>query len=198
MTITQSSSVDRVLITLSPDGTLRGAQQERLRMIRDDDTVISAAYEPAEALDAQALAAVLPDSAVLLAQVAALQASLTAAEQDRDAAVAERDQLRAQLGMQPASAVPAISDRQFASELRHRGIITLDESLAYLGRGAIPAALQALLNQIDDSVVRNDTLELLTGATLFVRAHPATDAIGAAFGWTPNQIDEFFLAAAQR
>lgn len=198
MTITQSLSVDRVLITLAPDGALRGAQQERLRTIRDDDDVISAAYDPAEPLDSQALMAILPDSAALLAQVAALQASLTAAERDRDAAVAERDQLRARLGTQPASPVPAISDRQFASELRRRGIITLDESLAYLGRGAMPAALQALLDQITDQVVHDDTLELLTGATLFVRTHPATNAVGAAFGWSSDQIDEFFLAAAQR
>jgi glutathione S-transferase len=33
--------------------------------------------------------------------------------------------------------------------------------------------------------------------TLFERTHPLTNAIGAAFGLAPSQVDLFFVAAAQ-
>jgi hypothetical protein len=37
---------------------------------------------------------------------------------------------------------------------------------------------------------------LLSGATLFQRNHPLTDAIAAAQGMKPDQVDDFFRAAA--
>lgn len=94
--------------------------------------------------------------------------------------------------------VAPISDRQFASELRHRGLITLEESLAYLGRGEIPAQLLGLINQITDDAERDNTLELVTGATSFVFEHPASIKIGALFQWTDDQRRQFWIAAGLR
>jgi hypothetical protein len=64
--------VERVLITLNPDGSFRGAHQERLSQVLRDGEVIGERQEPAEPLTAEALISVLPDAAASLAQVAAL------------------------------------------------------------------------------------------------------------------------------
>jgi hypothetical protein len=119
---------------------------------------------------------------------------------ERDAAVAERDALQAQIAQLTATpSVPeSISDRQFASELRHRGIITLDESLDYLGRGEIPAQLLGLIDQIADPIEHDSTLELVTGATVFVFDNPASIKIGQLFGWSEEQRREFWIEAGKR
>lgn len=72
MALTQQTYVERILIVLNPDGTLKGAHQERLEAIVDGETVLSVKQLGAEPLDAQALANVLPDQAALAAQVQTL------------------------------------------------------------------------------------------------------------------------------
>jgi hypothetical protein len=37
---------------------------------------------------------------------------------------------------------------------------------------------------------------IVSGATTFERSHPLTVAIGAAYGWTSDQIDAFFRMAS--
>ncbi len=72
MAIVAEEYVERVLIVLNADQTLKGAQQERLRTIRDGDTVLQHLQLPPEPIGAQTLANVLPASAALLSQVEAL------------------------------------------------------------------------------------------------------------------------------
>jgi hypothetical protein len=67
------SYVERVLIVLNPDGTLKGAHQETLNEVRKDGAVIATQYLPAAPLDAEALKAILPDRAAAIAQAANLQ-----------------------------------------------------------------------------------------------------------------------------
>ena len=99
----------------------------------------------------------------------------------------------------PPAPVPAsISDRQFAHELRARGIISQAEALAFVARGELPSALAALIAGLPAQDARDDAELLIAGATVFERAHPLTVTLAAGFGWSADQTDDFFRAAAGR
>jgi hypothetical protein len=74
---------ERVLIVLNPDGTVKAAQMEQLELFENS----SSRQHMPEALDAQALSAVLPDVAMLIKQAADLTATVTVLTRERDAAV---------------------------------------------------------------------------------------------------------------
>lgn len=96
----------------------------------------------------------------------------------------------------PPPLVPAsISDRQFFQQLAIDGIITQDDALAS-NAAVIPPALMAIITAMP-SEQQFAAKMLVSGATVFERSHPMTAAIGAAYGWTSEQIDAFFQAAAQ-
>lgn len=96
----------------------------------------------------------------------------------------------------PAAPVPdTISDRQFFQQLAIAGIISQEEALAAVKTGDIPAALSGFIAALDDAARFNAEM-LLSGATIFARNHPLTDAIAAAQGMKPEQVDDFFRAAA--
>lgn len=88
-----------------------------------------------------------------------------------------------------------ISDRQFFQQLAIAGVISQEEALAAVKTGDIPAALSGFIAALDDAARFNAEM-LLSGATIFARNHPLTDAIAAAQGMTPEQVDDFFRAAA--
>lgn len=88
-----------------------------------------------------------------------------------------------------------ISDRQFFQQAAIASIITQDEAIAAVATGAIPVVLQAIVDGITDADQKFAATMLLSGATVFERNHPLTEAVGASLGWTSEQIDEFFFAA---
>jgi hypothetical protein len=92
---------------------------------------------------------------------------------------------------------PVISDRQFFQQAAVMSIITQAEALAAVQTGAIPAVLQSVVDGITDPDQKFAATMLLSGATVFERNHPFTEAVGAALGWTSVQVDQFFIAAAQ-
>lgn len=97
---------------------------------------------------------------------------------------------------EPAQAVPAsVSDRQFFQALAIRGEITEEEALDAVGPGVIPAAMLALINQLPEAD-RFGAKMLIRGATVFERANPLADLIGALFGWDANALDDFWTFAA--
>jgi hypothetical protein len=97
----------------------------------------------------------------------------------------------------PQPPVPAeISDRQFFQQLAIAGIITPTEAIAAVATGTIPAALKALVDQLPTDQMFGAVM-LLAGAVSFARAHPLTEAIGAAYGMTPAQIDALWIAASK-
>jgi hypothetical protein len=104
----------------------------------------------------------------------------------------------AALQAQPSVRPPLlpISDRQFFQQAAFAGIITQAEALAAVQTGAIPAALQSIVDAIADPQQKFAAQMILSGATTFERNHPLTQSIGAALGWTEDQIDEFFRSAA--
>ncbi|MBC9876335.1 hypothetical protein G8O24_03110 [Bradyrhizobium sp. INPA01-394B] len=96
----------------------------------------------------------------------------------------------------PAAAVPpAISDRQFFQQLALQGIVSQDDALAAVRTGVIPAALQQLINGLPADEQFGATM-IVAGATTFERWHPLTIAIATAYGWSSDQLDTFFRAAA--
>lgn len=91
--------------------------------------------------------------------------------------------------------VPAsISDRQFFQQLAVLSIITQDEALAS-NAAVIPPPLLAIVDQMPEGD-RFGAKMLLSGATVFERSHPMTSVIGSAYGWTSEQIDNFFREAS--
>lgn len=95
-----------------------------------------------------------------------------------------------------ATEVPGmISDRQFFQQLAVQNVITPAEALDAVKTGAIPTALQALIDQMPEGQ-RFAAEMLVSGATTFMRDHPMTIAIGNAYGWTSGQVDALFVAAA--
>jgi hypothetical protein len=96
--------------------------------------------------------------------------------------------------LNPPPPIPAISDRQFFQQLAVQGIITQADALAS-NAAVIPPALLTLIAAMPVDQQFNAKM-IISGATTFLRNHPLTVSIGAAFGMTPAQIDQFFIAAA--
>ena len=98
----------------------------------------------------------------------------------------------------PLPPVPQIiSDRQFFQQAAFLGIITTDEAIAAVATGTIPAILQAVVDDITDPDQKFAATMMLSGATTFERYHPFTNAVGAALGWTSDQVDQFFINASK-
>ena len=92
--------------------------------------------------------------------------------------------------------VPAsISFRQFYQQLYVLGIITDVELIAAVKSNDMPAALAALVNAMPAEQKLQAQI-LIYGGTEIVRSHDMTAAIIDAFGWTAEQGDDFFRAAA--
>ena len=92
--------------------------------------------------------------------------------------------------------VPAsISDRQFAHGLWKQNVITLEEAKAFVKVGEMPPSLAALIGGLP-AEMRDDAELLLSGATIFERAHPFTDVIASTFGWSEEATDDFWRFAA--
>jgi len=91
MALAQQTYPERVLIVLNPDGSMKGAHQEQLTVIKDGADILSAKPLPAAPLDAGTLASILPNQAALTAQVQALTDSLAAMTTLRDGLQTAKD-----------------------------------------------------------------------------------------------------------
>lgn len=96
----------------------------------------------------------------------------------------------------PPEPVPsAISDRQFFHILATDGLITEAEALTAVKTGDPPAAFETFIASLpvgDQFTARM----LLEGATTFERNHPLTEAFGAMYGMTPEQVDDLWRRAS--
>jgi len=97
--------------------------------------------------------------------------------------------------MKPSAAISPISDRQFFQQLAMQGIVNQDEALAAVRTGVVPGQLQQLIDGLPPDQRFAATM-ILSGATAFERNHPLTAAFGDRHGWSPEQVDDFFRAAA--
>lgn len=90
---------------------------------------------------------------------------------------------------------PGISDRQFFHILALDGLITEAEALTAVKTGDAPEAFEAFIASLPETE-RFSARMLVEGATTFERAHPLTDAFGALYGMTPEEIDDLWRRAA--
>lgn len=94
-----------------------------------------------------------------------------------------------------AAGIPqTISRRQFYTALMLNGTITQEEYLMVF-RGFLPAALQAIVDSIPNSVERAVATGLLLGAGEFQRGHDLVHTFQTANGWHSEDVDAFFKAA---
>lgn len=177
MAITDTSYTERVLIVLNPDGSLKGVHQERLREVRDGNSLLSASQLPAEPLAAETLAAVLPQQAALLAQIAALVV-------ERDAAVAEAAALR-QPGASPAPSDVIDGVPQQVTNYQARSALIIAGMFE-----AVDAAVKA-------QGPGSQAYQAWEYANVYLRSSPFIAEMGATLGLTSEQIDALFVAAAQ-
>jgi len=92
----------------------------------------------------------------------------------------------------PAAPVPRnISDRQFFQGCAIAGYCTEAEALAAVKTGDLPATLQAFIGQLPSDQQFAATM-LLSGATVFDRQNPLTEAFGAMYGLNSEQLDDFW------
>ena len=96
---------------------------------------------------------------------------------------------------EPEPVPDEISDRQFFQQLAVLGVITQQEALAAVATGTIPSAMAALIDQLPEAQ-QFPAQMLVSGATTFRRSHPISGFIGGLYGWTDEQADDLWLAAA--
>lgn len=91
--------------------------------------------------------------------------------------------------------VKSISDRQFFQQLSVLGIITEEQALAS-NAAVIPPPLMSIIETLPQDQQFSAKM-IVSGATVYERNHPLVEAIGAAYGWTSQQIDNFFSEASK-
>jgi hypothetical protein len=92
------------------------------------------------------------------------------------------------------TAVPDISDRQFAQGLWGEQLISFDECEAFVRTGTIPPALQTLIDALPDDdtgapTARKVAIILISGATVYQRSNPLVDQLGSVKGWDRPTMD---------
>ncbi|WP_313196212.1 hypothetical protein [Shinella zoogloeoides] len=97
---------------------------------------------------------------------------------------------------QPEPVPEEISRRQFYQALAKAGKITKEEALAAIQSGAIPAALQVLIDGMADAESAFDATMLLAGATTFYRSHPLVLVIAITQQMTEAEVDNLWRAGS--
>ena len=99
----------------------------------------------------------------------------------------------------PAPVPPAISDRQFGQGLWHDGLISYADCEAFVSVGAIPKAMQDIIDTLADDdtgqpTPRKEATILVKGAKEYQRSNELVDVIRQAQGWTVEQLDDRWRA----
>ncbi|APY14198.1 hypothetical protein GJU93_16235 [Brucella sp. 10RB9212] len=97
---------------------------------------------------------------------------------------------------QPELVPDEISRRQFFQQLAVLEIITRQEALDALD-GAIPAPLQAIIDQLPTDDDKFNAQMLVKGAQNFNRTNPLAEIVRQAMQWTIEQKDNFWRQAAK-
>lgn len=204
-------NIERILIVFNSDTSIRGIASYAENGV-------------AQEMTEEAMAEYLAEGP-LLAQIQALQATekanedrVRAAEEERDAKIAEAETIKstveadrdaklaekstriAELEAQIAELTAeeehiAISDRQFFQQLAIDGEITEEEAEAAVATGTIPATLMALVEMLPTERQFGARM-MLKGATVIESNHPLTNLIAQLYGWNDDKMKTFFAAAA--
>ncbi len=90
----------------------------------------------------------------------------------------------------------SVADWQFYQTLAIAGTITPQEALAAVKSGGVPAALRKFIDGLPADK-RLGAEMWIAGATTFQRRHPMTEAMGVSMGWSEDQLDAMWIAAAK-
>lgn len=90
-----------------------------------------------------------------------------------------------------------ISRRQFFQHLASIEMITRADALAAIQTGAIPAPMQAIIDDLPDDDAKFEAMMLVAGATVFNRNNPLAELIRQAMQWTVEQKDDLWREAAK-
>ncbi|MBK0022208.1 hypothetical protein IAE29_12825 [Ochrobactrum sp. S46] len=96
---------------------------------------------------------------------------------------------------QPEPIPDEISRRQFFQYLAVLGIISRQEALAALQSGAIPAPLQAIIDELPTEDDQFEAQMFIIGAQNFDHLHPLSDTVRLALEWTVEQKNDFWREA---
>lgn len=96
---------------------------------------------------------------------------------------------------EPEATPYEISRRQFFQYLAVLEIITRQEALAALQSGAIPAPLQAIIDQLPTENDQFEAQMFIVGAQNFNRLHPLSETVRLSLGWSVEQKDDFWRQA---
>lgn len=94
-----------------------------------------------------------------------------------------------------APPVQSVTKRQFYQQAAVAGFVTQAEALQAVG-GIIPATIQVMIDALPSDEQFNARM-LISGAREIHRDHPLTAYIADEYGLTSEQVDDFFVAAAQ-
>ena len=99
--------------------------------------------------------------------------------------------------------LPALSDRQFGDGLWDDGIITYEECVAFVSVGTIPAALQAIVDQLPDDntggpTPRKSATILIKGAKEYRFDNPLVEAVRVTLAASDPKWTTEYLAARWR
>jgi hypothetical protein len=109
--------------------------------------------------------------------------------------IAAADNVIATIDADTTPVPPVISDRQFFQQLAIDTEITEQEALDAVMTGVIPARLETALGTLPTAQQFSARMAL-SGSTEFRRAHPMTNLLQAALGWTKQQTDDLWRKAS--
>lgn len=197
MAISETSHVERVLIVLNPDGSLKGAHAETLREWRDGASLIGGKQETTP-LTADVLASILPNQSSLLVQVRDLEEvrdSLAADKADRDkqietlnTTIASHDALMASLTAERDALQATVAERDAPT---HQTVTPLQTRRALLAAG--------LLEPVEAFIASapRDVQMAWAWSLSWERTSPLISQIGTQLGMTDQQIDALFAKASR-
>lgn len=125
-----------------------------------------------------------------VSDLVAASSSITAGQTYSDGTFGPSPQISAE-----AATPPSVTRRQFFQAAAQESIITEAEAEAVFDPGTIPAAVLTAISTIPADEQFAARMAIRGNAT-FERANPLLEAIGAAMGQAPAQIDALFVLAA--
>lgn len=108
----------------------------------------------------------------------------------------EEAEFLASLPGDPLLVPNAISRRQFFQQLCLSGFIDSEEAVSAVASGQVPAVFEQFIMALPQSEQFNARM-ILSGAMEFSRNHPFVAAIAAMQNLASEDVDNFFIAAAQ-
>jgi hypothetical protein len=92
--------------------------------------------------------------------------------------------------------IPPITRRQLILGLREAGVLSDEEAIAAAKSGDVPAAIQPFVAYLS---AEDQVTFAVTWASMSVaeRSDPLVAALGAANGWSDEQLNAFFISSAQ-